>query len=337
MNVVIRVPNWLGDIIMSIPAIKSLKKSNPEIKISVICKKGLDEIFTLLEEVEEIIPYEKNKLLKNAKLLNKKGFDTYISFPNSLESAILGLLSGIPERIGYSKDLRCQLLTKCFKREKDILNQHHIFYYLNLLKKAELIKDYILDLSFTKKEILTNLKNLTQRKFSIEKKRFILGIHPGAAYGKTKMWPPEKYRELIKKILENFDATIYLVGSKSEENTSLEIAKNLKNVHILTGKTTILELVGVILNCNIFISNDSGPMHLAAALSIPQIAIFGSTDPVITSPYNKSTNIILKGITHCSPCFLKECPTKDFKCFEKIKVNDVFHSFASLFEKYRSL
>ncbi len=326
MNIVIRSPNWLGDIIMSIPAIKSLKNKYPNSRIFIVCKKGLEKIYTFLNEVDKIIPYEKgvNNLIKISRHLSKKNIDIFVSFPNSFESALLGFLSNIPVRIGYSKDMRCPILTRCVKRTPEILNKHHIFYYLNLLIKSNFIEEEITDIRLNNFEKLKSITEKTYEIFFKKEKKIKIGIHPGAAYGRTKMWPIENYIELIKLILKNYDSSIYLIGSKNEMEISLKIKESISDVNILTGKTTIDELVGVINNFDLFISNDSGPMHLAASLSIPQIAIFGSTDPVITSPWNEKAKIV-KGITHCSPCFLKECPFNTFDCLKKTNPEIVFN------------
>ncbi len=325
MNILFRSPNWLGDIVMSIPAIKSLKKEYPDSKIYILSKKGLANIFSFLKEIDEVIPYEKGfkNLFTISKSLRNKKFDIFISLPNSFESALIGLFAKVPERIGYSKDLRCPILTNCIKRTPEILNKHHTFYYLNLLKESGLVKDFIADVKLTDAQKINSIKEKMYDKFFKNSGKIKIGIHPGAAYGKTKMWPVENYVELIKLLLKEYDATIYLIGSKNELNTSIKIKKKVDEVEIITGKTTIYELVGVIKNFDLFISNDSGPMHLAASLSIPQIGIFGSTDPVITSPLNEKAKII-KGITDCSPCFLKKCPFNDFQCLKKIKPKAVF-------------
>jgi len=164
----------------------------------------------------------------------------------------------------------------------------------------------------------------------------IIGIAPGATYGPAKKWFPERFAEVADNLNEKFSARIIVMGGKSDRETAREVQKLAKTKLInLAGKTTLQEAIFLISQCQLFISNDSGLMHIAGALNIPTIAIFGSTNPITTAPVG-NRSVIVRHEVSCSPCLKKSCPT-DFRCMEMISVKDILHVAEDLFRKTQDI
>jgi len=259
-----------------------------------------------------------------------RGFDLAVLFQNAFEAALIAFLSGIPIRLGYSTDGRSILLRPSVNIRADIRGKHHLEYYLDLLRSA--------GLSAESKSLVLNLEE-GERAWSIDflkrngwdKGRRVVGINPGATYGKAKRWYPERFASLTDKLMGEGMMVIVFCGP-GERPIVEEIKNHVSSKPIIAAEgISIRELSSLIERCSIFISNDTGPMHLASALKVPVVAIFGSTDPNITGPVGEGHRIIYKG-AECSPCFLRKCP-KDFRCMELITVDEVFYAAMEILKR----
>ncbi len=339
-RILIRGVNWIGDAVLTLPAIRAIRTAFPDSHISLLVKPWVSELFHENRDIDEIILYRDSHKgirgrLKLAGELRKKKFDTAILLQNAFDAAFLTWLAGIPRRIGYKRDGRSFLLTEAIPVETDILKQHQVYYYLNLLNsigiKASYTEPYI-RLSRSERVWARNLLSL---KFPDQKKPLI-GINPGAAYGSAKRWPPEKFAQVIGKILTGIHGRVIIFGGQSDIEIADEIVNEISNLKIkstieeymsnlliMAGKTNLRELASLIAECDIFLSNDSGPMHMASALLVPVIAIFGSTSPVSTGPSGRPHKIISRDIP-CSPCMERECPEKHLRCMTGINTEEVF-------------
>ncbi|OPX41670.1 MAG: lipopolysaccharide heptosyltransferase II [Desulfobacteraceae bacterium 4484_190.3] len=330
-NILVRGTNWIGDVIMTLPAIRSVRKTFPHAKISVLAKPWVAEIYRICPEVDEVIVYNRpgvhsgiTGIYKLARELKSKGFDMAILFQNAIEAAIIARLAGIPIRAGYNSDGRGLLLTHSVKRTKQIRKVHQVYYYLEMLKS--------LGFQSTESDIRLKLNNDFLKiaedilgQYYVKKNDFLVGVAPGAAYGPAKMWFPERFAAVADKLADNFSARVVLFGSGGDSKRADLVQKHSKNNLInIAGKTSLREVIALIARCNLFISNDSGLMHLAGALGIPLVAIFGSTNPVTTSPVGGKNIIIYKNVS-CSPCLKKICPA-DFRCMDLISVDDVYEA-----------
>ncbi len=331
MKIVIRTPNWMGDSIMSLPSIYSIKKNFPNAQIWVAAREWLKDIFLNSDYITGVIPLLKensySNFYKNIHKLKIENFDIGILFTNSFSSALLFFLANIPQRWGYAKEGRGVFLTKAIKL-KNKFQKHQIFYYLNLLDKLGLkIENPILHLKVNKEEI--EWVNKTLKQLKISSKSLIIGINPGSFYGSAKRWPTENFAKLATKFVTELKAEVFIFGSKKEESIGNRIYSLAnKKIYNFIGKTNLRELIALISKCNLFITNDSGPMHIANALRIPVIAIFGPTNPEYTSPFHPPFKIIQKKVP-CAPCKHRDCPS-EHKCMKDISPEEVFEFSKSL-------
>ncbi|MGD9344267.1 MAG: lipopolysaccharide heptosyltransferase II [Candidatus Aminicenantes bacterium] len=320
MKIVIRAPNWIGDAILSLPALASVQKSFPDAEIWVAAPEWTKEIFLSLDFVEGTIPLSDRNGYKNirsdAHELKKQSFDIGILFTNSFGSALLFSLAKIPERWGYARDGRHLLLTKRVGISALESPKHHIQYYLSLISG--------LGLETERPQLDFPLSNDTRvraeglfRSLSLDRNKPVIILGPGASYGPAKRWPASFFSRLATELQRKHDAEILIIGSATDHEIAAAIIAPMSKKPIdLTGKTTLPQLAGSISLSDLFITNDSGPMHLANALKVPVVAIFGPTDPRITGPY-QSPSKVLKGQVPCWPCSYRECPF-EHQCMTQI-------------------
>lgn len=334
-KILILLPNWIGDAVLSLPAIYRIRGGFPSAHISVI---GLPHITALFKEypfIDDIIVYpdksQKAGLLPAVREIRKYGFDLSILFPNSLRSAIIARLAGIPLRCGYNRDGRGLLLNIPVKLSEDIKKVHQSEYYLNIASALECNPNITSSKLFLSKKEEQNAEDFL-KKNNITPENLIIGINPGAAFGSSKRWYPERYGSVARTLINNYNGRIIVFGSQKETDIAKEIT-NIAKLPILNmaGKTSVRELMALIARCRLIITNDSGPMHIAAALGIPVTAIFGSTDPELSGPLGEGHVVIRKDVS-CSPCFLRTCPT-DLKCMDIVSVDDVLKGVAKLLQK----
>jgi heptosyltransferase-2 len=240
---------------------------------------------------------------------------------NAVEAAIIVLAAGIPLRAGYDSDARGLLLTHRVRCTEEIRKVHQIDYYLEMVKALGCVpvdREMHLESKINPLDAQDIL-----RKFIPETKKSIIGIAPGATYGPAKRWFPDRFAAVADKLIEHFSLQGILLGGKADWEVTQEVQKLARTKLInLAGKTTLREAIYLISQCRLFISNDSGLMHIAGALNIPTIALFGSTNPATTSPAGNKSTIVRREVS-CSPCLKEKCPT-DFRCMKLISVEDVF-------------
>ncbi|MCL4456417.1 MAG: lipopolysaccharide heptosyltransferase II [Nitrospirae bacterium] len=329
-KILIRGVNWIGDAVMTMPAIKALKKAYPESKLNLLVKPSVAPIFEKDQDIDEIISYEDRfkgvfGRLKLAYALRKKGFSKAFLFQNAFDAALIAFLSGIPERIGYDRDCRKFLLTKPIAFNNDDRKLHHMDYYLNILKASGIAADCSdpwIHLSIDER--------LSARNVLSQLKRPVLGINPGAAYGPAKRWLPERFAEVAGWFIKDTGGSVVIFGGRDEEHIAYEIDKRIpENKLFLAGKTSLRELVSLISECDIFLTNDSGPMHVAYAVGTPLIAIFGSTDHGLTGP-SGNNNMVIKADLACGPCFERECKNRDTRCMYSVSSEDVYFAIKDM-------
>ena len=327
IRILIRSPNWLGDAVMALPFLENLRTFYPNSYMAIWCRPYLIDLFRAYKGVDEIVicPESLRDLLSVSFKLRKR-FDMCFLLPNSFSSALFAFLSHIPDRIGYRADGRGILLTKGIKPKRDV---HQIDYYLNLLSI----------LGFKPFYCTPRLNILADGEAERErlKRRFRWGERPivfipGAAYGPAKCWPAEKFASLAKKIKEK---DILILGSIKDRPIAKKIiglTPNISHIFDLTGLTSLSSAMAIIKDSSIVITNDSGLMHVTAALDCPQIAIFGPTNPKRTSPYGDKTEIIYHPVP-CSPCKHRVCP-KDHACMKVITVEEVYERIIKVRGQY---
>lgn len=332
-HILIRGTNWIGDSVMSLAALRELRRLFPDHHLSLLVTPWVSGLFEGQKIVDEIIPFQTSgsawrDLLQLRERL--RDFQTAILFQNAFRAAFVTLFSGIPERIGYATDGRSLLLTRRARPRIKELQRHQIYYYLDLLYQAGLSpRDYLEDPDFDPdirlkagQKDLQRADQLLQAAGSSSEGPLVI-INPGAYYGPAKRWFTDRYAVLADRLIDEVQADIVLIGSREERTLAEEIQTLTQHpLKVLTGQTDLPALMGLLSRCDLFVTNDSGPMHLAAALDTPQIALFGSTDEVATGPFNSNARILHKHV-ECSPCLLRECPI-DLRCFSRIEVDEVY-------------
>lgn len=326
MKIVVRAPNWIGDSVLALPALNNLRRNYPGSEIWIAARDWVKDLFATGDFCEGTIAIRKQNGLKglfiSAQKLKESRFDLGILFTNSLASALHFYLGRIPERWGYKKDGRDFLLTKRIPIQNNADRPHQAHYYLDLLYRSGL-KKFSEDLEFPldKNEKIRTAEWL--RSLNIDPERLVIAVNPGAYYGSAKRWPARKYAELVSLLLKEIPAQILIVGSSGERPLAEAISSMMdKKPFILAGQTSLSRLVSVISFADLFITNDSGPMHLANALKVPVVALFGPTDPSRTGPYQQPSSIIHKGAP-CWPCSYRVCPF-DHRCMLDISSQEVY-------------
>jgi len=338
----IRGVKWIGDAVLTLPSIRAVRKAFPDARISLLVKPWVSEIFQNNPDIDEIILYEDTHKGIGGKLrlageLRKKKFDAAILFQNAFDAALITRLAGIPERIGYSRDGRGFLLTKAIPLSKDIISQHQVYYYLNLLKSIGIETKDVQPFIWLTDEERQWARDVINSKFKIQNSKLLIGINPGATYGSAKRWPPERFAELIARITNELDGRVVIFGSESESGIADEIIGKIRNpkseirnrILNMSGKTNLRQLAALIAECDAFITNDSGSMHIASALLVPVVAIFGSTDKTATGPFGDGHKVITKNLA-CSPCMKRECPEGHLRCMTEITADEVFDALKGI-------
>ena len=327
MKLLIRATNWVGDAIMALPALQAVRARFPEAAISILALPYVADIYRGQGVADELIEYDRNRehagIRGGAKLaaaLKAKQFDKALLLQNAFDAAWIAWRAGIPERIGYDRDARGFLLTKAIRAPRPgEIPAHEKFYYLELLKRAGWI-DAIpeiaeISLKITDKQAQQAEEAL--RSFGATEGAVRIAVAAGASYGSAKCWPPERFAASLNDLVKERDAQVLLFGTAAEAGVSSAIQTGLKKPAIdLTGNTRIAELPALLSRCTAFLGNDSGAMHVAAAVGLPVVAVFGPTDPFGTAPVTPRCTIVQEK-PYCSPCFLRRCPT-DHRCMTTI-------------------
>jgi heptosyltransferase-2 len=336
-KILIRGTNWIGDAVMTLPAVSSVRAAYPQAHLAILAKRPVTEIYRLFSRADEIIPYEgkfDNPLgvFRLANALRKKKFDAAVLLQNAIEAAIMAAAAGIRVRGGYNTDGRGFLLTHPVVRTDEIRKVHQIDYYLEMVKALGCAPvDRAMHLETF---ISPAAAHEAIAKYLPGEDTHFVGLAPGAAYGPAKRWLPERFAAVADRLCADLGARAILFGSKDDRETTDSVQKYANSAVVnLAGISSLRETTYLISRCRVFISNDSGLMHVAGALNIPTVAIFGSTNPVTTSPPGGKTVLVRKPV-ECSPCLKKTCPT-DFRCMTSITADDVYEAAHRLLAKDR--
>lgn len=327
MKLMIRATNWVGDAVMALPALRAIRQKFPEANIGIVARPYVAEIYRNQEICDELIAYDSSGEHKGwrgserlASELRLRKFDVALLLQNAFDAAWLAWRADIPERIGYARDARSLLLTKAVPTPRvGEIPAHEKFYYLELLRRSGWLE------KFPDVERISLKVPEAGRRQAAEKlleagarpHAFRVAIGAGASYGSAKCWMPDRFAETANRFQAERDADIILFGTPKEAAVSDAIIANMKRKPVdLTGKTAIGELPALLSQCHLFLGNDSGAMHVAAAVGLPVVAVFGPTDPEGTSPVTMQYSVVQQK-PYCSPCFLKRCPT-DHRCMKSV-------------------
>jgi lipopolysaccharide heptosyltransferase II len=303
-RILIRSSNWLGDAVMTVPAVRRIKRGRPDVYLAVLTRANLADFWRSLPEVDEVIPIAQDEPVYRVTRQIRGRFDVAILLPNSPRTGLEVWLAGIPRRVGYHRPWRDFFLNQ-FIPESRVPGPicHQSNHYLRLAGRIGADVD-------------EPLPDLAQ----VEPEPLVGGLCPGAEYGPAKRWP--HFDEAAARLSKTFGLGWLIFGTAKEISLGRELAGRLGPAATdLTGKTNLSELMQHLRRCRLLITNDTGTMHLAAYLGIPTVSIFGSTEPGRTGPIGEG-HIVLRHHVECSPCFLRECPL-DFRCMKAVTVDEV--------------
>lgn len=353
-RILVRGVNWIGDAVMTIPAIGAIRRAFPSSEITLLVNDRVAPLFACDPRIDRVMVYEAHHRTARGKLhligsLKKENFLRAILLQNAFDAALIAYLAGIPERIGYRRDGRGALLTMPVSYSRQDRRMHHVRYYLTLLDAAGIRAEYEHPWIF-----LTVEERLAARHRLSPMKRPVLGINPGATFGSAKRWLPLRFAEAAIRFIRDSGGSVVLFGGPTEKGIAAEIAEHIKTWSSLpadahsgdtpsssrlmnvAGATSVRELIALISECDVLLSNDSGPLHLAYAVGTPVAALFGSTDPALTGPLGDG-NAVISGRAQCSPCFARECPHDNLLCMDQITVDEVCRGIQKILPRRKAV
>jgi heptosyltransferase-2 len=342
-RIVVRGTNWVGDAMMTLPALRELRRLFPKAHITLATRSGAQGLFNGAEFIDQLQIHDGRGLrsfFHQVRSWRKGRFDLAVLLTNSVESALVAALARIPVRVGYAAEGRARLLTHPIDLPEWRSSKHEVFYYLKIIAGIEWIftrqqtfldvqPDASLEVSEARKKEARDLL----RRQGVTEERPLIALCPGSINSRAKRWPAENYAMLADRCVDTLKAQIVLVGSKDELEVSKQVADRMHNKPtVLTGQTDVAEVVAVLSIADLLVTNDTGPAHIASALGRPTLVIFGPTNPLTTRPFSPFAEII-RHRPDCAPCMLRDCPI-DHRCMTAITPDEVFsHAQALLANK----
>ncbi|MEX2262483.1 MAG: lipopolysaccharide heptosyltransferase II [Bryobacteraceae bacterium] len=342
-KILIRATNWVGDAVMSLPALQAVRSRFPDAHIAVLARPWVADLYARETCVDRVIRYEPRAGFRDlrlkwrtARILSRERFDVAILFQNAFEAAAIARLAGIPRRIGYDRDARGWLLTDAIPvPAKGEIPRHERFYYLELLRSAGLIGDIpaadCIRLQGAEEARRAGEALFGKRSIPLP----VIGVSPGAAYGAAKQWLPERFAEAAATMAAGHRASVVVFGSGGEralcETVRSQIEARGAQAWNLAGNTGLREFIDLAAACRLYLTNDSGAMHIASALGVPTVAIFGATDDTATGPTGPLARVVREPV-ECSPCLLRECPI-DHRCMTGVSSKRVAEEATALWKR----
>ncbi len=335
-RILVRATNWVGDAVMSMPAFEAVRENFPESHITVLARPWVAPLYESHPAANEVIPYKRghgyskdfSEFLRIIRMIRSLRFDMAVLFQNAFEAALIARLAGIKVRVGYNTDGRGFLLSHSVVRGTEVLKKHQVEYYLTFLRalgwKAP-TRDPMLRAD---PDSVTRVKSLLASK-GIEDRDLLVGLSPGAAYGPAKRWPIERFAAIGDRAIKEWGAKVVVIGTEKERELGDTLTSATPpGAFNFCGMTGLGDALALIKRCRLFVSNDSGLMHVAAALKVPTVAIFGSTDSAATGPRGENARIVKQDL-ECSPCLKPECPV-GYRCLLAVQPEDVWRSMETL-------
>ena len=336
-QLVVRAPNWIGDAVMCEPALRGLRPLFPQAKLTLLAKPSIAELFIAHPGLDRVLVYDDKGIHAGlsgkwalAGTLRRHGFDLAVLFQNAFEAAFITWLSGIPRRFGYATDGRTFFLTDPVAVPDRAVLTHQVGYYWNLLKPLGMVGE-----PPPPRLVVSDDEGqaLEARLVSacIVPSDIVIGINPGSTYGSAKRWLPDRFAEVAQRLAvrlrqdEGRQVAVMILGARGEESLGKDIAARIEaRSVVLSGATTIRELMAATKRCRLLLTNDTGPMHIAAACGVQVVPVFGPTDWRTTAPYGQEESVVREPVD-CAPCLLRECPI-DHRCMTRVSVEQVYET-----------
>jgi len=343
----VRGANWVGDAAMTVPALRELRRVLPDAHITLATRPWAETLFAGAVFVDEVVAVSdaKNSLRSvwtDAREWRARRFDLAVLFPNSFAPAFVASLARVPVRIGYATQGRGVLLTHPLQVPPWRGHKHEVFYYLNIVAELERSLRGSSDIEAREpdsslavnKDARREALTLLHESFASES-RTLVALCPGSTNSRAKRWPSERFAALADMLAERACAQVFLIGAGEELDISEEVARLARTrPAILTGKTNLAQTAALLSACDLLVTNDTGPAHVAAAVGCPVVVIFGPTNPETTRPFSSLAGVVRKPPV-CAPCMLRDCPI-DHRCMTAITVEDVFERATLALEARRA-
>ncbi len=313
-RLLVRAPNWVGDVVLSLPALRDLRRRFPAARLEVLARPWVAELYRAVPGVDAVA--ESRGHAADVESLRGR-FDLGLLLPNSFGTALVLWRAGVPERWGYATDGRGVLLTRRCRVPASVRGRSQVYYYRAMLEGLGLAVEGEPDASLACPD-----EWAARGRALLADDGPWVGVNPGAFYGTAKRWLPERFAAVADLVARRAGAKVAIVGGVAERPLGEAIAEQLRAPsRVLCGETTLGDLVGVLSSLRLLLTNDSGPMHLAAALGTPLVAVFGSTDWTETAPVSPRARVVREDV-ECAPCLLRECPI-DHRCMTRVGVDRV--------------
>ena len=317
-----RATNWVGDAVMSLPALRALRERFPQAHITILARPWVADVYRREPFCDHLIPYTAHDFASRwnaARELRAQGFDCAILLQNAFEAAAIAFLARIPERIGYARDGRSLLLTRAIAVPRcGEIPTHERFYYLELLRSARILDAPVANDLIRLEGAPAACEAGRERFRSLGMGEVVIGVSPGAAFGSAKRWLPERFAEAAEQVAREMGATVAVFGSNSERELCASVTDAIRvPVRNFAGETSLAEFIDMAAACRAYLTNDSGAMHIASALGIPTVAVFGATNDAATGPTGPLARVVREPV-ECSPCLKRECPI-DHRCMTLVQ------------------
>ena len=340
-RVVVRGTNWVGDSVMTVPALRALRRVLPDAHITLAIRPGARGIFSEADFIDDVLLYDRKgalSVIPQIREWRRRKFDLAVLFQNAFEAALIPFVAGVPLRLGYATESRQALLTHPLPLPDWRSSRHEVFYYLYLVTAleqmlfgtssiCEAVPDASIQISEDRKVEATELL----RSHGVREGELVVALCPGSINSRAKRWPAEAYAALADKLIDT-NRQVLLIGSKDEADVSQDVTNRMRNRPVvLTGKTSLDQITAVLSAVDLIVTNDTGPAHIGAALGRPTLVIFGPTNPLTTRPFAPVAEI-LRHPPDCAPCMLRDCPI-DHRCMTAITVDEVFERSHALLKR----
>jgi heptosyltransferase-2 len=343
----IRAPNWVGDAVMAVPALREIRRTFSNTHLTIVAKPwvaGLFEGEKLCDEQLLLPETPKSSVVRffaAAGILKREQFDVAILFQNAIGAALLAKVARIPTIAGYPTDGRRYLLDFVVPLQRNHKKLHQVYYYLNI---AAAIERELRGQGFATSDKaqpslhLTGGQQTAARRLladsGIGSHKAFAVINPGATNSRAKRWPAERFAQVADRLVENDGMQIAIIGAPGDEIAATETASRMRSdAAVLAGRTTVAELKGILGCSSLVVSNDTGAAHVSAALGVPTVVVFGPTEHVATRPLSDAAAVVRHDV-YCSPCMLRDCPI-DHRCMTGVTASDVYDAAQQVLSKGR--
>ena len=343
-RVVVRGVNWVGDAVMTIPALRELRRVLPHAHITLATRSRAEGLFADADFLDDLLIYDRRPrdlraVARQTREWQKRRFDLALLLQNAFEAALIARAARVPVRMGYATDGRRLLLTHALPLPDWHNERHEVFYYLNLVSELErllygvsTVEEREARLSLNISEARQEQARLLLQSEGVRQNAPLVALCPGSTNSRAKRWPAERYAALADRFVSETNANIILIGAPDELEVSREVAERMQHPPImLTGRTSLAQAAAVLSLADVLITNDTGPAHISAAVNRPTLVIFGPTDPRTTRPFSRVAEIV-RHPPECAPCMLRDCPI-DHRCMTAISADEVFQRAVTIMKK----